>query len=85
MSAAELRDPALLEREAADYAIDFVHQDDETEYPMGCPDGAVNKAFFYTIEAARVLCSDCRSYPLARKLLSMAIAEIEAAEAERRS
>jgi hypothetical protein len=79
MSAEQLRDPAILDREANRYAIGFVHQDDEMEYPMGCPDGGVNKGFFYAIEAARLPCSDYHARPFARELLKMSIEEIDAA------
>jgi hypothetical protein len=55
MSAEEFDDPNILEREARKYAKAFLKQDDDMEYPIGCPNGAVNKAFFYVIEARALL------------------------------
>jgi hypothetical protein len=72
----EFRDPARLEEEARKYAASFLHQDDAMEYPMGCPDGRGNRAFCYTIEAARVLCA--ARPELAKSLLQMALDEIAA-------
>lgn len=70
----ELRDPLRLESEARKFAADFVQQDDEREYLLGCPDGRGNRAFCYTIEAARALCSP--DPDLAEDLLKMALDEI---------
>jgi hypothetical protein len=74
--------PEILRREATKYAKEFLSQDDAMEYPMGCPNGAVNKAFFYVIQAAHLLCSDYEGNWLAPELLKMAIEEIEAAKEE---
>jgi hypothetical protein len=74
LEAGELGDRARLDREADRYAVGFVREDDATEYPIGCPDFAFNKAFCWVIEAARLLCSPA---PVeARKLLRMAVEEI---------
>jgi hypothetical protein len=78
MSAEDLRDPGILDREAAEYALRFLAEDDRMEYPMGCPDGDFNKAFFYTIEVARLLCGGLGAERPAIELLKMAIEEIEA-------
>jgi hypothetical protein len=78
MSLEEFRDPNILDREAAEYALGFLRQDDRMEYPMGCPDGNFNKAFFYAIEVARLLCSGLGAERPAIELLKMAIEEMEA-------
>jgi hypothetical protein len=83
LSREELADSTRLQREAEEYGIDFVKQDDAMVYPMGCPNGAVNQAFFYTIEAARLLCSDYEGNRLAKKLLKMALGQITEAEKDR--
>jgi hypothetical protein len=82
MSAEQLCDPSILDREAANYAKQFVRQDDEMEYHLGCPNGGVNKAFLFVIEAAHLLCSDGEGNRLAPKLLELAIEEIKRADRE---
>jgi hypothetical protein len=79
MSEEEFGDLRILEREAAKYAAAFLCQEDEMKYPLGCPNGAVNKAFFYVTEAARLLCGGSDSNRVAPELLRMAIEEVEAA------
>ncbi len=79
----ELLDADILEAEAQRYAADFVRQDEEMEYPIGCPDFSFNKAFCLAIEAARILCGGPLSdhgfdnVAAARTLLTMAIEEID--------
>jgi len=77
LSPEELRDERRLRDEAAKYALEFLKQDDAMEYPMGCPDGRMNKAFFYAIEAARLMCGGIDAKPAARKVLDLAIEEIQ--------
>lgn len=78
LSAEELRDRKILDREADRYALDFLNQDKNMEYPIGCPDFGYNKAFFYTLEAARLMCGmPVVSKRPALELLKMAIEEIE--------
>ena len=78
MSAEDLRDPEILDREATKYALRFLAEDDRMEYAMGCPHGDFNKAFFYAIEVARLLCGGVGAERPAIELLKMAIEEIEA-------
>jgi hypothetical protein len=40
-----MRDSAVIEAEARRYAADFVKQDDDMDYQVGCPDFTFNKAF----------------------------------------
>lgn len=78
MTDAEFRDPVILDREAAKYALGFLKQDDDMEYPLGCPHGPFNKAFFYAIETAQLLCGGVGAEEHALELLKMAIEELEA-------
>ena len=84
----QLLDAAVLEAEARRYAADFVNQDDEMSYPIGCPHFSFNKAFCLAIEAARILCAGPITIPgfdnvaAARTLLTMAIEEIDTAQKE---
>jgi hypothetical protein len=83
MTDEDFHDLRILNREAAKYALEFLKEDDAMEYDMGCPDGAVNKAFFYAIETARLLCGGRGSEKPAIELLKMAIEEIEAVDTAR--
>ena len=80
----ELLDADVLEAEARRYAANFVKQDEEMKYPIGCPDFTFNKAFCLAIEAARIMCDGFVSIhgfdnaAAARTLLTMAIEEIDA-------
>jgi hypothetical protein len=84
LSREELADPVRLAQEANRYAAQMLAEDDAMQYPMGCPNGAWNKAFCYTIEAARVMCggkSDADSAAkLIKALLRLANKEINAAD-----
>jgi hypothetical protein len=78
----ELRDPVRLDVEAEKYAAEFYREDDECVFTIGCSNGTTNKAFVYTIEAARALCGGFGREDLAKDLLKMALAEIERARRE---
>jgi hypothetical protein len=78
MSLEELHNPEILDQEADKYALLFLGEDKTMEYEIGCPDFAYNKAFFYTIEVARLLCGWPHGEKSAIQLLKMAIEEIEA-------
>ena len=72
----QINDPVLLAHEADRYALQMLREDDATQYKIGCPDFVFNRAFCWVWEAARLRCSPA---PVeARKLLEMAIAEIDA-------
>ena len=71
----EFHNPERLQREARQYAAQFLAEDDAMEYPMGCPDGAGNRAFCFIIEAAREICGAAPH--VAEKLLRMALAELK--------
>jgi hypothetical protein len=69
------KDPVRLADEADRYAAFFLRQDKAVDYVIGCPAFQFNRAFCWTIEAAGMLCSPDPAR--ARKLLEMAIAEID--------
>src|SRR5262245_31327459 len=75
LSEKELADEARLELEASSYAIKFMKEEDDDEFFIGCSDFTTNRAFVWTIEAARLLASP--DIPRAIKLLEMAIDEIK--------
>jgi hypothetical protein len=85
LSEEQMRDSAVIEAEARRYAADFVKQDDDMDYQVGCPDFTFNKAFCLAIEAAKVMCGGpvtihgFDNVAAARTLLTMAIEEIDAA------
>jgi hypothetical protein len=77
MTDRDFRDPVILNREASKYAIGFLKEDDDMEYYMGCPHGPFNKAFFYAIEVARLLCGGVGAEEPALELLKMATEELK--------
>jgi hypothetical protein len=79
LSSEELNNEAILEREAGDYAKGFYKQDEEMNYPIGCSNFDTNRAFVFTIEAARVLCGGSEGDETAIRLLRLAVAGIEEA------
>jgi hypothetical protein len=74
LSAEQLQDQELLEREGAEYAASFVAEEDTCRFDIGCSDFDSNRAFFWIIEAARLL-AGCQS-AAALKLLQMAAQEV---------
>jgi hypothetical protein len=65
------RDPKRLEREAAEYAAQFIAEEDTWKLRIGCSDHRMNRAFKWTIEAARLLAGGDGNGP-AIKLLKLA-------------
>ena len=55
LTLAECRDRKRLEREAAEYAAQFIAEEDTCKFWIGCSDHRTNQAFMWTIEAARLL------------------------------
>lgn len=77
LSDAELADPTRLANEALAYAIRFGEEDDECIFNLGCSDYTGNRAFVWTVEAARQIASGALGATTAPKLLRMALAELE--------
>lgn len=79
LSEEELADPLCLEQEAGEYADRFLKEENGLEFHIGCSNYATNRAFVFTIEAARLLCAGDGAQH-AMKLLQMAIADIQSTE-----
>jgi hypothetical protein len=77
LSVGELRDPARLEQEAVAYALRFAKEEDTGSFCIGCSNFSTNRAFIWTIEAARTLAGGGEGDAIARKLLKMAVEELE--------
>ena len=79
LSLEELRDRERLQREAVQYAVKFLREEDAGVFEIGCSDSRTSRALVYTIEAARCMCG---GFPMmATTLLRMALDEV----AEQRS
>jgi hypothetical protein len=74
LSRAQLRDSARLKDEAIAYAIKFYEEEDTHQFHIGVSDYETNRAFMWTIEAARMLAGGLDDVAL--KLLEMAVAEV---------
>ena len=70
-------DPQRLRQEAFLYAQGFDKEEDNGTFTIGCSDGLTNRAFVWTIEAARKLAAGLDGEPVALKLLKMAVKELE--------
>ena len=81
----ELMDHSLLLQEAVEYATRFRDEEDSLKFRIGISDFATNRAFVFTIEAARSLAG--ANSELAAKLLEMAMRDVELArqDAKRRT
>jgi hypothetical protein len=77
LSEEELIDHDLLLREAVDYATRFHEQEDTLKFNIGISNYITNRAFVFTIEAARSLAGG--NDGLAAKLLEMAMQDVERA------
>jgi hypothetical protein len=83
LSLEELRCPERLAKEARSYAMQFDAEEDGHEgFHIGCSDFRTNRAFIWTIEAARVLASGDDGNATALRLLKMAVADIKRSEKE---
>jgi hypothetical protein len=76
LSLEQLRDPERLRRESVQYAVQFLREENKDSFCIGCSDFRTNKAFAWTIEAARQLASGSSGNETALKLLQMAAREI---------
>jgi len=75
LSDEQIASPAHLEKEAEKYAAAFRKEEDSRRFHIGSSNFSTNRAFVYTIEAARSLAG--AKDDLARELLVMAVAEID--------
>jgi hypothetical protein len=75
----EFEEPDRLHQEAVAYALGFAREEDGLTFDIGCSDFQTNRAFVWTIEAARLLCGGAESNAFALKLLEMAAREVKAA------
>jgi hypothetical protein len=74
------RDRKRLEREAAEYAAQFIAEEDTCKFVIGCSEHRTNRAFMWRIEAARLLAGGDRGNGTAIKLLKLALKEVQAAQ-----
>lgn len=77
LDADELADKGRLRDEAVKYAKHFLKEEDGFDFWIGISCFKTVRASVYTIEAARCLCAGSDSEELARKLLKMAIKELQ--------
>jgi hypothetical protein len=77
LSKQELADPNRLEQEATAYALSFDKEEDTRQFWIGCSDFETNRAFIWTIEAARQLAGGEDGKKTAHELLEMALAELQ--------
>jgi len=71
----QLADPERLQREATAYALKFNKKENERAFWIGCSDFCTNRAFIWTIEAARALAGG--KPDLALDLLNMAVKDVK--------
>lgn len=83
LSDAELADPDRLKVEASDYAERFIKEEDTSRFNIGVSNYPTNRAFVYTIEAAKLLCTGSADRRAA-KLLGMALKDVKAGTRRRR-
>jgi len=75
LSPAQLKDSARLDDAALRYAAKFRAEEDSRKFWIGCSEFATNRAFMFTIEAARALAGNHRA--LALDLLKLAIDDVK--------
>ena len=85
LSEDELEDRDLLLKEAVEYAERFGAEDKSNIFRIGCSNYSTNRAFVYSIEAARLLAGGSDSEEFALRMLQMAVKDIKAARASRKS
>jgi hypothetical protein len=76
LTAEQLRDRSQLEREAHQYALRFSAEEDTHRFRIEVSNFSTNRAFIYTIEAARCLATG--EEDVALSLLEMARNEVQA-------
>jgi hypothetical protein len=72
-----------LDTEAAVYAAEFCTEENTDAFNIGCSDFTTNRAFVWTIEAARCLAAGTPGYATALRLLRMALDDVEQATRQR--
>ena len=78
LSVEEMRDLDRLDREARDYALAFVCQDETARFRIsGRPHRPINPVAVWALEAAYLLCAGEAGNATAAKLLRLALKEIE--------
>jgi hypothetical protein len=73
-----------LDEEAHEYAVEWLTEEHDDTFFIGCTDFALAPATVFAIEAARNLCAGLLGVETARRLLAMALAELDAKQAEAR-
>jgi hypothetical protein len=82
--AAPYDDELDLDEEAYEYAVEWREEEQGHRFFIGCTDFGLAPATVYAVEAARALCTGSFGVDVARRLLTMALTELEAKEAEAR-
>ncbi len=77
LSKSEFMDEDRLYREAIEYGIKFLNDDERQEFYVGSTNWETNRASVLVIEAARLLAGGFDNEPFAISLLKRAIKEIE--------
>lgn len=67
----------VLEQEADRYARCWWQQEDDCTFWVGCCDYSTRPATIFALEAARCMCGGEPGNPTARRLLRMALAELD--------
>ena len=80
ISIEQIRDEERLWAEATQYALQFSAEEDRDLFWIGCSDFRTNKAFMWSIEAARLLAAGDFGRAAALTLLRMAVKEVAAVE-----
>jgi hypothetical protein len=73
----QLNDYKRLLREAVDYAVSFISEENSRSFNLSCSNFRTNRAFVFAIEAARLLASGDEGDRFAVELLRLAVREIQ--------
>jgi hypothetical protein len=76
LTSEQLRDTHRLQQEAIAYALEFDEEENTDKFWIGCSDYKTNRAFVWSIEAARLLASGDADEK-AIVLLEMALEEVQ--------
>lgn len=79
---ADLENIPVTIKEIKEYARNWLKEEDQLNFLIGCCDDPTRKATIYAVEAARLMCGGVFGHPYARKLLEMAIEECKQFEKE---
>ena len=85
LSKVQCDDVNRLLRESVEYAVDFDKEEDTDTFNIGCSNFSTNRAFVFSIEAARLLASGHDGNAYALRVLQMAIEDIRDAERQRKA